>query len=126
MVRCSFFDREVVGFQDGGALHWRNGDVGGKPFGCPPGTAGCKPTSEPLSPTALRSYAWVYTWPLAPSAPPSPPLSPPIKCPEPAVCGGGPDQGAPLPNPAASEAPPPLLRSAAAPLVQPLWSHWDV
>lgn len=34
-----FFDQEVVGFSDGGALHWRVGDVGGKCGGCPPGTA---------------------------------------------------------------------------------------
>lgn len=32
-----FFDSEVVGFSDGGALHWRVGDVGGKCGGCPPG-----------------------------------------------------------------------------------------
>jgi hypothetical protein len=35
-----FFDQEVVGFADGGALHWRNGDVGGKCGGCPPGACG--------------------------------------------------------------------------------------
>lgn len=34
-----FFDSEVVGFSNGGALHWRVGDVGGKCGGCPPGAS---------------------------------------------------------------------------------------
>lgn len=121
-----FFDQEVVGFSDGGKLLWRNGDVGTKPFGCPPGTQGCKPTSEPVSSTAVRSYAWVYTWPLDASAPPSPPLSPPISCPDASVCGGGPHQ---LPNPAPGEAAPALdaQRGLAARLAfEGSRSHWDV
>ena len=49
-----FFDQEVVGFQNGGALHWRNGDVPDKPVGCPPGTTGC--SAKFVFPTAVRSY----------------------------------------------------------------------
>lgn len=40
-----FFDQEVVGFTDGGALHWRVGDVGDKCSGCPPGA---EPIMTPL------------------------------------------------------------------------------
>ena len=52
-----------------------------------PGTKGCQPTGQPLSPTAVRTYAWVYTWPLDDSAPPTPNLSPPIACPNATICG---------------------------------------
>ena len=82
-----FFDQEVVGFRDGGALHWRVGDVGGKCGGCPPGTKNCQPTSDPVSPTAVRTYAWVYTWPLDPSDGPGKNLSPAISCPNATICG---------------------------------------
>jgi len=75
-----FFDQEVVGFADGGSLEWRVGDVGDKPNGCPPGTKGC--VANNVAPVAVRSYAWVYTWPLDPSQPPAP-NSPPITGPPP-------------------------------------------
>ena len=60
-----FFDSEVVGFSDGGALRWRIGDVGSKCNGCPespdPKTGKpCAPTGLPLSEVAVRAYAWVY------------------------------------------------------------------
>ena len=133
-----FFDQEVVGFSDGGALHWRNGDVGGKCGGCPPGTKGCQPNSAPVSPTAVRSYAWVYTWPLDPSEPPAP-NAPPIKCPNATICGGG---TPPLPIPASAGAEAglggavgsgsplagvPLLKSLreAGPALEEEVSHWD-
>lgn len=129
-----FFDQEVVGFTDGGALHWRNGDVGGKPYGCPPGTKGCKPTSEPVSPTAVRTYAWVYTWPLDPSSPHAP-NAPPIACPNATVCGpgAGPLHRTPLPNPANTPGleKPPLLKRPHNSVPQPVWeaetgaSHWE-
>ena len=77
--------RRCSAAQDGGGLHWRNGDVGGKCGGCPPGSKGCTPM-EPTLPTAVRGYAWVYTWPLDPATGPAP-NTPPIKyvvC----ACGG--------------------------------------
>jgi hypothetical protein len=49
-----FFDQEVVGFSNGGALHWRIGDVPDKPVGCPPGQKGC--SAKFVFPTAVRSY----------------------------------------------------------------------
>jgi hypothetical protein len=75
-----FFDQEVVGFQDGGALQWRVGDVADKPAGCPPGTKGCAATF--VKPVAVRSYAWLYTWPLEEGAAPAP-NAPPITGPKP-------------------------------------------
>lgn len=76
-----FFDKEVVGFSNGGSLKWRVGDAGGK---CNDNT-----TKTPLGhprPVAVRSYAWVYTWPLDPTKP-SAPNDPPIMCPNPSICG---------------------------------------
>eukprot|EP01052_Picozoa_sp_SAG31_P008280 SAG31_NODE_415_length_15951_cov_13.530848_10_plen_529_part_00 len=75
-----FFDQEVVGFSDGGALHWRVGDVAGKCSGCPSGTANCQ--APFVFPVAVRSYAWVYTWPLA-AGTPAAPNAPPLKGPPP-------------------------------------------
>ena len=137
-----FFDQEVVGFSDGGALHWRNGDVGSKCGGCPPGTPNCAPTSEPVSPTAVRTYAWVYTWPLDPQAHGPAPNAPPIACPNASICGGGPDQQARLRNPAnrhptagegqeENRETPPLLRRGLLPESASLSEeglgsrHWD-
>lgn len=84
-----FFDDEVVGFRNGGRLQWRVGDVGGKCGGCPTGLWNgqpCQPTGEPLSPVAVRSYAWIYTWPLDATMGPAP-SSPPVPCQDPAICG---------------------------------------
>jgi hypothetical protein len=67
-----FFDQEVVGFSDGGKLEWRVGDVGDKCGGCPPGTKGCKTAYGTAAPVAVRTYAWLYTWPLNPNDPPAP------------------------------------------------------
>ena len=77
-----FFDQEVVGFSDGGALHWRVGDSPNKCGGCPPGTNGSDCEATFVFPVVVRSYAWVYTWPLAKGAPPAP-NAPPITGPPP-------------------------------------------
>jgi len=76
-----FFDKEVVGFSNGGSLKWRVGDT--------PGKCGDNTTKTPMghpSPVAVRSYAWVYTWPLDPNKSPAP-NDPPISCPDPVICG---------------------------------------
>ena len=54
-----FMDREVISFEDGGTLQWRNSDFEPK----------CYALSTPgreiqnVSPVMVRSYAWVYEWP---------------------------------------------------------------
>lgn len=61
-----FFDREVAGFTDGGALKWRAGEATGKCL---------NPGSDSIywnSPVAVRSYAWVYVWPLEDGTKPHP------------------------------------------------------
>lgn len=99
-----FFDNEVVGFRDGGALHWRVGDAGGKCLACPTGK---DPSGNPCgaaygepNPVTVKSYAWMYTWPLDESQGPAPSQEP-IQCPDPAVCGPH------FPNPHALESPTP-------------------
>lgn len=125
-----FFDQEVVGdpahaptplppqpppqvlvragFSDGGALHWRVGDVGGKPFGCPPGTKGCgePPASLGCHVVALSCRRTSRTRPLPLLSlhhiyPHSPPLTLPAPCPPPAhdrPPPRSPDFGASLPD----------------------------
>eukprot|EP00929_Paragymnodinium_shiwhaense_P064837 TRINITY_DN32536_c0_g1_i1.p1 TRINITY_DN32536_c0_g1~~TRINITY_DN32536_c0_g1_i1.p1 ORF type:complete len:201 (+),score=8.22 TRINITY_DN32536_c0_g1_i1:32-604(+) len=105
-----FFDQEVVGFQDGGALHWRVGDDEAKCTGCPTGKdehgQPCKAAFGEPSPVAVRSYAWLYTWPLDDSKGPAPSQEP-IQCPNPTVCGPK------FPNPHALK-PPPLSEQERA------------
>merc|ERR1712054_47280 len=85
-----FFDNEVVGFKDGGALHWRVGDDSSKCTGCPDGVyAGgvqCRPAFGEPGPVMVRSYAWLYTWPLDETRGPAPSQEP-IQCTHPAKCG---------------------------------------
>merc|ERR1712232_693276 len=38
------------------------------------------------SPVTVRSYAWIYTWPLDESQPPAPSQEP-VQCPDPSFCG---------------------------------------
>jgi len=85
-----FFDNEVVGFRDGGALNWRVGDDAGKCLGCPTGKDQhgnpCPGAYGEPSPVTVRSYAWIYSWPLDDSHGPAPSQEP-IQCPDPSVCG---------------------------------------
>merc|ERR1712060_340325 len=86
-----FLDTEVVGFSDGGALHWRIGDAEDKCTGCPTGKdehgQPCRNAfGAPLSPVTVRSYAWLFTWPLDDTQGPAP-HGPPVPCPDPAICG---------------------------------------
>lgn len=71
-----FFDDEVLGFVDGGALQWRVGDVAGK---CTDGSS-THPIGKPAA-VNLASHVWAYVWPngrpIPPPPPPSPPPSPP-------------------------------------------------
>lgn len=83
-----FFDTEIVGFRDGGALHWRIGDVADKCTGCPIGEDAqgnpCK--SKNTNPVTVKSYAWLYTWPLDESKG-NAPSQEPIQCTDPSHCG---------------------------------------
>ena len=80
-----FFDQEVVGFKDGGALHWRVGDDAGKCLGCPTGTDSqgkpCQGAYGEPSPVTVKSYAWVYTWPIDPTQGPAPSQEA-VQCPD--------------------------------------------
>lgn len=66
-----FMDAEVMGVEDGGRLVWRVGDTGGKCFE--------STTTDPIgtpSAVAVKSYVWLYQWPVGPVEP-LPPIEQP-------------------------------------------------
>merc|ERR1711920_245463 len=81
----------------------------GKCTGCPTGKdehgQPCRNAfGAPLSPVTVRSYAWLFTWPLDDTQGPAP-HGPPVPCPDPSICGP------PFPDGSALKAPylePPL------------------
>jgi hypothetical protein len=55
-----FTDSEIIAFEDGGSLVWRNSDPGPSP------KCRCEePAHKPKAgaPVMLRTYVWVYQWP---------------------------------------------------------------
>ena len=54
-----FLHQEVLAFEDGGALLWRNSDHEPK---CRASATEGTP-KEPSSATMVRSYVWYYSWP---------------------------------------------------------------
>jgi len=54
-----FLDREVISFEDGGTVQWRNSDFEPKCYALT--TPGKE--IQNVSPVLVRSYAWVYEWP---------------------------------------------------------------
>ena len=56
-----FLDAEVVAFEDGGKLVWRNNDPGPSP------KCRCEEPAKapkPSPPVMLRTYVWAYEWPV--------------------------------------------------------------
>mmetsp|Transcript_96100 Transcript_96100/g.311787 ORF Transcript_96100/g.311787 Transcript_96100/m.311787 type:complete len:423 (-) Transcript_96100:49-1317(-) len=91
MSAYRFFDDEVLGFQDGGWLQWHVGDARSSTCASSHDVDTSGYLREPANSTsaaavAVRSYVWVYTWPLDAERPPAP-NSPPIPCEQPLVCG---------------------------------------
>ena len=56
--RYRFLHEEVLAFEDGGALLWRNSDHEPK---CRASSAGVP--KDPSSATMVRSHVWFYHWP---------------------------------------------------------------
>ena len=57
-----FLDAEIVAFEDGGKLVWRNNDPGPSP------KCRCEEPAKPPQPSPpvmLRTYVWAYQWPMA-------------------------------------------------------------